>query len=229
MTGTRPATRPPETDGAATVGNRSRSRKFKAVLAGGLVLGVGAAITLAAWNDSEFATGTFSAGTFNLEGSTTSSTAGFVDNDVDEGDAAAALVFTTPFDNLSPEDVVYAPFWLRLAAETTTDATLVLDTLATADTTGANAAELSYAVYELASATATCDAAGVAAGTEIAAADALTSDATVDSGTVELAGGTPVADPGAPVQLCIVVTAGADLEQGGVTTSTWEFTATSTE
>ncbi|RUR01447.1 SipW-dependent-type signal peptide-containing protein [Labedella endophytica] len=231
MTETRLAPRPPETDGAAPVGNRSRSRKFKAVLAGGLVLGVGAAITLAAWNDSEFATGTFSAGTFNLEGSTTSSTAGFVDNDLDEtGGTAAALVFTTPFDNLAPEDVVYAPFWLRLAADTTTDATLVLDTLVTTDSvTDPNAGALSYAVYELATATATCDAAGVAAGTEIASADALTSDAAVDSGTVDLTGGAPVTAAGAPVQLCVVVTAGADLDQGGVTTSTWEFTATSTE
>lgn len=149
MTETRLAPRPPETDGAAPVGNRPRSRKVKAVLAGGLVLGVGAAITLAAWNDSEFATGTFTAGTFNLEGSTTSSIAGFADHNEDDGDTAADLTFTTPFDNLAPEDVVYASFWLRLAADTTTDATLALDTLTTTDTAGTNAAELSYAVYEL--------------------------------------------------------------------------------
>ncbi|WP_427996674.1 SipW-dependent-type signal peptide-containing protein, partial [Xanthomonas hortorum] len=31
-------------------------RKIYAVLAGGLVVGVGSALTLAAWNDSEFAT-----------------------------------------------------------------------------------------------------------------------------------------------------------------------------
>lgn len=49
-------------------------RKVLAVLAGGLVLGVGAAITLAAWNDSEFATGTFTAGSFNLQGSTDGTT-----------------------------------------------------------------------------------------------------------------------------------------------------------
>jgi len=36
-------------------------RRLRAVLAGGLVLGVGAALTLAAWNDAEFATGSFQA------------------------------------------------------------------------------------------------------------------------------------------------------------------------
>jgi len=64
-------------------------RKVRAVLAGGLVLGVGAAVTLAAWNDSEFATGTFTAGTFNLEGSTDGTT--FTDHNVDDGDTAATL------------------------------------------------------------------------------------------------------------------------------------------
>lgn len=227
MTETRLAPRPSDTDRSAPTARGTRSRKFKAILAGGLVLGVGAAITLAAWNDSEFAAGTFSAGTFDLEGSTTSSTAGYTDHDTAGG--AAGLVFTTPFDNLAPEDVVYAPFWLRLAADTTTDATLVVESVTTTDGTGANSADLSYSVYQLATATATCDAAGVAAGVELAAGADLTTDAAISSEDVALAGGTPVTDAGAPVQLCIVVTAGAGLEEGGVTTSTWQFTATSTE
>ncbi|MEJ7649283.1 MAG: SipW-dependent-type signal peptide-containing protein [Nakamurella sp.] len=50
----------------APVRRRDRRRKFRAVLAAGLVLGVGGAVTLAAWNDSEYATGTFTAGTFNM-------------------------------------------------------------------------------------------------------------------------------------------------------------------
>ena len=49
-------------------------RKVLAVLAGGLVLGVGTAVTLAAWNDSEFATGDFAAGTFVFQGSTDNET-----------------------------------------------------------------------------------------------------------------------------------------------------------
>ena len=49
---------------------RNRKGIIRAILAGGIVLGVGAAVTLAAWNASEFATGTFQAGTFTIEGAT---------------------------------------------------------------------------------------------------------------------------------------------------------------
>ncbi|MDR2320511.1 MAG: SipW-dependent-type signal peptide-containing protein, partial [Microbacterium sp.] len=43
-------------------------RRIRAVLAGGLVLGVGATVTLASWNDGEYATGTSTAGTFDVVG-----------------------------------------------------------------------------------------------------------------------------------------------------------------
>ena len=46
-----------------------KSRKVKALLAGGLVLGVGAAVTLASWTDQEWTEGLFGAGSFNIEGS----------------------------------------------------------------------------------------------------------------------------------------------------------------
>lgn len=45
------------------------SRKIAAVLAGGLVLGIGAATTMAAWTDSQYAKATFTAGVFKLESS----------------------------------------------------------------------------------------------------------------------------------------------------------------
>lgn len=106
---------------------KDTQRKVLAVLAGGLVLGVGIGVTLAAWNDSEFATGTFTAGSFNLEGSTTSAGAGYDDHNVDLGQTAAALVFELPAvaSSMSPGDVVYAPFWVRLDSTTTNSATLV--------------------------------------------------------------------------------------------------------
>ena len=50
------------------VGART-SRKIAAVLAGGLVLGIGAAATMAAWTDSQYATSTFTSGVFALESS----------------------------------------------------------------------------------------------------------------------------------------------------------------
>ncbi|MFN3340157.1 MAG: SipW-dependent-type signal peptide-containing protein, partial [Dietzia sp.] len=42
---------------------QDRARKRKALLAGGVVLGLGAAVTLAAWSDDVFANGIFNTGT----------------------------------------------------------------------------------------------------------------------------------------------------------------------
>jgi len=190
-------------------------RKVLAVLAGGLVLGVGAAVTLAAWNDSEFANGTFAAGTFNLEGSTTSATADWADHEVAPG---AGLDFTLPLAaNLAPEDVVYAPFWLRLDETTTSDAT-VTTTLESG--TGDNAANLSYAVYAIGDA-APCDATASSGTLLLSGAELSVSTA---GATFDLTHGDGVA--GAAQQVCVVVTAG-DLAEGSTAAATWTFTAES--
>jgi len=47
-----------------------RSRRIRAVLAGGLVLGVGFTMTLAAWTDQELASSTVQAGTFSVSSRT---------------------------------------------------------------------------------------------------------------------------------------------------------------
>jgi len=194
---------------------RWRGRRIKAMLAGGLVLGVGAAITLAAWTDNEFITGTFTAGQFNLQGSTD----GTDYDDHPSADDAAVLSFSTPFDNLAPSETVYAGFWVRLAAGTTTPAQLQLVGFAG---TGTANSELSYAIYAIA-AGATCDAA-TASGTAIATG--TLADTTATSTTVSLAA--PVApDAGAAQQLCFAVTSSADLAQDSTATGTWQFTATS--
>jgi predicted ribosomally synthesized peptide with SipW-like signal peptide len=204
---------------------KETQRKVLAVLAGGLVLGVGVAVTLAAWNDSEFANGTFTAGTFNLEGSTDGTA--FDDHNVDDGDTAAALAFTLPaglVGNMSPTDSVYAGFWVRLAAGTTTGADLVADGTTADAAASSNSDHLSYAIYELAPG-ATCDAAS-AVGTPIATGATL--DAQTGVTTVDLTEGATAATAGTAVQLCFAVTADADLEPGLVTNATWKFTATST-
>lgn len=195
---------------------------MRALLAGGLVLGLGAAATLAAWNDSEYATGDFTAGTFNLQGSTTGAAEGYTDHA--SADGAAALTFTAPVDNLSPTDVVYASFWVRLAEGTTAPATLDLVALDSTDTTGANSAQLGYSVYAI-DAAAACDetaTSGTLLGTDATLAD----NAAVAGDTTTLAIGTPTTEAGAAAQLCFIVTAAAGLEQGGVTTATWQLTAT---
>ncbi|GEK79504.1 SipW-dependent-type signal peptide-containing protein [Agrococcus baldri] len=176
-------------------------------------------MTLAAWNDSEFATGEFAAGDFNLEGAVDGAAGTYADHETAAG--AAALEFTLPLaDNLAPEDVVYAPFWVRLDATTTSPAAL---TATSATGTGENAANLSYTVHAIPAA-ATCDATTATTGTELASGADLT--AFTAAGEQALAiGAEGVA--GAPTQLCFAVTAGADLVEGAPATGTWAFTATS--
>ena len=207
---------------------KDRKRKTLAVLAGGLVLGVGVAVTLAAWNDSEFATGTFTAGSFNLQGSTTGDvSANYSDHNVDTGGTAATLAFTLPtgvVGNMAPGDAVYAGFWVRLAPGTTTGASLSAAGTTTGAAATTNSGNLSYQVYQLAPG-ATCNAAS-ATGTPVATG--ATMDAQTGVTAMTLAKGADAATAGTAVQLCFKVTAGTALKQGVATTTTWKFTATST-
>lgn len=192
-----------------------KRRKILAVLAGGLVLGVGTAAVLAAWNDSEFATGTFASGEFNLEGSTTSATEGFTDHATSAG--AALLSYTADASNLVPGDTEYASFWVRLDADTTTDGTL---TAAHLETTGLNAEHLAYTITAIGAA-ATCDA--TATGTVLGEGSLANTDTM--SGEIALLPGADAA-PGEAAHLCFEVTAGADLIQDESTTATWQFAVT---
>lgn len=208
--------------------SKTSQRKVLAVLAGGLVLGVGAAVTLAAWNDSEFATGTFTAGQFNMQGSTNSTDG--VDGawaDHETAGAAAPLTFTADFDALSPDDVVYSTFWVRLDATTTADATVT--TSLAGDGTGTNAANISYQIRAIGAAQA-CDASAAAAGTQVLSGTALTTAGSTAGGAFGLTAGAGAAGPAQ--KLCVIATAGPEtgtgaLVPGGTATAVWEFAATS--
>ncbi len=201
-----------------TAKRRRRSRMIRAILAGGLVLGVGAAVTLAAWNDSEFVTGTFTAGTFNMEGSTTNGTT-FTDHPVG---SPGTLTFTVAPAAMSPGDTVYAPFAVRLAANTTNDANVVIT--APNSTTGV-VTNLTYEVVRTTAFTCgsgTVDSTGtslITAGTALAAV--------AGPNTFVLSKGSPVSSAGATQFLCFKVTAGAGLTQGQTGSVTWQFTASS--
>ena len=188
----------------------AKAPKIRAVLAGGLVLGIGAAVTLAAWNDSDFAQGTFTAGAFNLQGSTDG--ADFGNNPVT---APATLGFTVTPDNLSPGDTVAAPFAVRLDAASTYDA---LVTLSTETSTGA----LTGLTYSLTrSASFGCD--QPVTSTPVSAQALGTTPADVAFGLGQGAG----TDAGTPVFLCFRITAGATLPQSQTGSTTWEFAAQS--
>src|SRR5690606_7991717 len=121
--------------------------------------------------------------------------------------------------NMTPGDVVYAPFFVRLDATTTSPATLVAAGVTSQSAPSNNDANLSYTVYAIGAA-ATCDATATA-GTLLATGTDLT-DFTA-SNSVALAIGTPPTTAGAPAQLCFIVTAETTLDQGLASTVTWEF------
>lgn len=203
---------------ASTTSTSARGRKVRAILAGGLVLGVGAAVTLAAWTDQEWAVGSFGAGSFNIEGSTTGEEASFTDHESPAG--AATLGFEVGAGNLSPGDTVAAPFVLRTDETTTYDATVALTS---AIGEGANAANLTYGITQVAG---VADCVEGATGTAVVPAGTAL-DSVTGANEFTLAAGDGAA--GAPVTLCFQVTAGEGLTQGDPGTANWEFTATSVE
>lgn len=99
------------TENTPTV-DETRSRRRKAILAGGVVLGLGAAMTLAAWSDDVWVSGNFSAGSFNVEGAV--DPAGTAWNEYDTQGTAGALTFTMNPQTMAPGDSVYAPLMLRV-------------------------------------------------------------------------------------------------------------------
>lgn len=131
-------------------------RRIYAVLAGGLVLGVGAAVTLAAWNDSEFAKSTFTTGSFVFQGSTDGST--FTDHASDAG--AATLTFQSNAANLSPGAVVYAPYALKLTGSSPAAITATAPAA-----TGTLSSSLTFAAVS--TTTFGCDQAAFTAGTAV--------------------------------------------------------------
>ena len=116
---------------------RLRSRRIRAILAGGLVLGVGSAATLAAWNDSEYGSATFTAGRFDIVGALDGVT--FAQHASSPG---GTLAFSAPIGAMMPGNTTYALFSVKTASGSGAGSLRV-----TAGTpTGSLAAALSYGV-----------------------------------------------------------------------------------
>jgi predicted ribosomally synthesized peptide with SipW-like signal peptide len=194
--------------------SRERRRKVAAILAGGLVVGIGTMATLASWNDVEYASGTFTAGSFDMVGSTDNST--FAQHKT-EG-AAATLTFSTPVSAMSPGDVVAAPYALKLDKASTNAATVVVTAGTSSNITG-----LTYGLY-ITSAFG-CTASTTALSTVVPAGSALNAATGASSFTLAKPASTSV--DGAPVYLCVKVTADSALTQAQAASATWVLTATS--
>lgn len=192
------------------------SRKVRAVAAGGIVLGVGAAVTLASWNDSEFAEGVFGTSTFVLESSTNGT-----DYVSTENGSPATLEFDAA-EAMSPGSTAYAPFFIRLNEDSTVSG--VIENVSLTAASGGNTSHLSWSLFHIA-ASATCD--GTVEGTPLASGNSLSE--TAQTAEIPLVVGADGA-AGTAVQFCLRVTTGSGASQGDSGTSaTWQFAAVSDE
>lgn len=195
---------------------RRRSRKVRAVLAAGVVFGVGAAATLAAWNDSEHATGTFTASTFGIQGSTDGTT--YTDHPNDS--SAASLMLSSGFDGMSPNTDVYAFFSVRTITDSVSGTVQLTAASTNDDDLGG------YLEYSVRTVTGnTCDESAFNAGSPaggLPQGEPLTAGA---SGTQSLA-----ANQASPVNYCFKISMPSGTSndaQGLGITAKWTFIATS--
>ncbi|MGX1597691.1 SipW-dependent-type signal peptide-containing protein [Dietzia maris] len=136
---------------------QDRARKRKAILAGGVVLGLGAAVTLAAWSDDVFANGTFNTGSFELQGSLDNTDFLDYDNDGNPADGPATLSFQLDADSMAPSQTVYAPFTIATSTTTSLDGTF---TLASVSVDGSYDGVLTYQIFTEATHGANCSPSG---------------------------------------------------------------------
>lgn len=182
------------TESTPATSNEDRNRKRKALLAGGLVLGLGAAVTLAAWSDSEFAFGEFNTGTFNIEGSVDGTEAAYNDSPTADGDE---LTFVLASENMAPGQTVYAPYWIRTDAPTTLNGNVWHSSVT------ATGALTPHLTYRMASNAATCNA---EANFDWVSTSTAVSGTTPTRTNVELNHGADASTAGTPIQVCIEVT-----------------------
>ena len=194
--------------------------RLRALLAGGLVLGVGGAVTLAAWNDSEYASSTLTASTFGIEGSVN----GGDWSEHPTADDAAQLVFDPELPLLSPGQSGFLQFSVRTTADATAGGAVSLQTPVLQGSAALQEA-LEYAVRVVPDGSG-CDAALFEqVGVEVIVPNGTALDAGVPENASELA-----PEAGNAVDYCVRISmiAGAGNEvQGETLTATWQFLAES--
>lgn len=202
---------------------RPRLARARAILAGALVLGVGATVTLASWVDNENATGTFTTSTFNTESSPNGTT--WADNTASPG---AAL--TVNAGAISPGYAAAAPFAIR-GKTTSIAGTATLAAPALTGDAGLGAA-LQYRAYVTSSAAncVTAPTAGQVTTWLVGSAGPVALSTAVAANSTALAAATSTA-AGVPTWFCFVLslpTGAPNSLQGATASATWHFTTTST-
>jgi predicted ribosomally synthesized peptide with SipW-like signal peptide len=192
----------------------------RALLAAGVVVGLGAASTLAAWTDQENATASFTAGTFGIVGSVDGAT--FTEH---PSGAPAQLGFAVPAAGLVPGSVVYARFAVRTTSGSAAGiARLAADPANVSGDGSGLGGFLTYGVSRVAGTT--CDLAAFNAGTIIVPRGSALTVSPASGTTQALA-----ANGGSPVTYCFEVTmpmTASNDAQGRSATPRWTVNAENT-
>jgi predicted ribosomally synthesized peptide with SipW-like signal peptide len=122
MTVTSPT--PPVPSAHAPGPAKIRRRKARAVLAGGTVLGLGAAVTLASWNDSEFVEGLFGTGEFAIESNVYGSDDALRGWQGTAASAEQAVELQFEAGNIQPGQAYTSEVFLRVSQNTGYDAVI---------------------------------------------------------------------------------------------------------
>lgn len=194
--------------------------RVRALLAGALVLGFGAVLTVASWNDSEFGQGTFTASTFDTESSSDGSGT-WMSHASSPG---ATLAFGA--SAMEPSKSFYSWIDVRTTAATTVAGTIQL---ADAVTTGSLPSSVEYRAVRTTTSSSACDVTAFTTGADYIAGG---SASYIPANSVP---GTPVVEAllaasGNTLRFCfdIRVTASSPSStQGATGTATWHFAATS--
>jgi predicted ribosomally synthesized peptide with SipW-like signal peptide len=211
-----------------SAGKRLPFLRARALLAGGLVLGLGATVTAASWNDSEYATATLSTSTFNTESNVNA--LGYVD-----APTAPGTTVTLPVGAFSPNVKGYLQVLIRTKANSIAGTVVLNPGVVTGSGPNAAADALAFTQnfsYRVVRTTTTCNdqaflgspvwVVGTAGG-----GVALNTGQT--GGVNVLAAATPTL-PGSATGFCFEVllsgSAPNDL-QGKSAAATWQFLATS--
>ena len=223
---------------AVSASKSKRRGKVRAILASGLVLGVGAAFTLAAWTDNEWVFGGAGPGKtpgtkiYAMEQNTLAPSEWKDQPDANGG----GLDFTVDAANMLPGDTVYAPLQLRTKPGSEALAVTLAEARQAAPTVDpTNSAELysalRYRVWVGVNAE-NCSADGVKTGLSIVDLVGSNLDGsqpltTLGTDPFDLPKGTNGA-AGAPVHLCFAMTLPADADkdlQGKNVVPVWRFTS----
>lgn len=198
-----------------------RRRRVRSVLAAGLVLGIGTAVTLAAWTDTENATGSFGTSVFGTESQSADSPT-YASNTTSPG---ATLAFDAA--SMSPDTSYYAWLNVRTTPASTVGGTVNLTSSAA---TGGLAPALQYRAVRMPgpSPSSTCNSEA------FTGASVYIAGASASYLPVSQVPSTPVTNPigaaGAELGFCfeVQITPGTPSSfQGETGAVTWTFTATS--